>query len=497
MEAKEIVVTPLSHSALTPAQTEAALARYRMLRPALDRAVPLTRLAREAGVPLRTAQRWVAAYHRHGLAGLARKPRADCGQARGIPEQLRHCIEGLSLQRPARSLAAIQRLAAGIAHVQGWRVPGYDQVRAIVQLLDPALVVMAQEGMTTYADAYDLLYRRTASRANEIWQADHTLLPINLHGVDGATVQPWLTVIEDDYSRAIAGYRLTLDPPTTLHTALAFRDAIWRSGDPRSPICGIPAAFYTDHGSDFTSRHIEQVAADLKIQLIFSLPGKPRGRGKIERFFRTVEQLLLCQLPGYAPTNSGTVPPTLTLPRFEAHFRDWLLDEYQQQPHGETRECPVARWSASGFLPHLPASLEQLDLLLLTVPKTRRVQQDGIHFQGLRYLDPMLAAYVREEVLIRYDPADLAEIRVYHHDQFLCRAVCADLAGETVGLKEIVRARNRRRRGLQGQLAARAAVVETLLALRRSDPMTDMTLPAVPTSPSAPPKRSLKRYINE
>jgi transposase InsO family protein len=38
---------------------------------------------------------------------------------------------------------------------------------------------------------------------------------------------------------------------------------------------------YIDHGSDFTSRHIEQVAVDLKIRLIFSMAGKPRGRGKI------------------------------------------------------------------------------------------------------------------------------------------------------------------------------------------------------------------------
>ncbi len=111
----------------------------------------------------------------------------------------------------------------------------------------------------------------------------------------------------------------------------------------------------------------------------------------------------------------------------------------------------------------------------------------------MRYLDPTLAAYVREEVLIRYDPADLAEIRVYHQDPFLCRAVCADLAGETVGLKEIVRARNRRPRDLQGQRAAREAVVEALLALRRSDPTEGTS----PTSPSAPPKASLKRYINE
>lgn len=95
---------------------------------------------------------------------------------------------------------------------------------------------------------------------------------------------------------------------------------------------------------------------------------------------------------------------------------------------------PQERWEDRGFLPHMPDSLEQLDLLLLTVAKTRRVQQDGIRFQGHRYIDPTLAAYVKEDVLIRYDPADLAEIRVFYQDRFLCRAICQELAGQTISL---------------------------------------------------------------
>lgn len=237
------------------------------------------------------------------------------------------------------------------------------------------------------------------------------------------------------------------------------------------------------------------MAADLQIRLLFSLPGKPRGRGKIARFFRTVEQRLLCQLPGYAPPGSGHVAPTLTLPAFEARFCTWLLDEYQHRPHGETGEAPVARWAAGGFLPQLPERLEQLDLLLLTVPKARRVRQDGSHCQGFRYLDPTLAASVREEVIIRYDPADVAEIRVYHVGRFRCRAVCADLAGETVSLKEIVGARSRRRRDLRGHLAARETVVDRLLALRRSDPTDAVVAPPVPQAPA--PALLLKRYVNE
>ncbi len=43
------------------------------------------------------------------------------------------------------------------------------------------------------------------------------------------------------------------------------------------------------------------MSIDLKMGLVFSQVGKPRGRGKIERFFRTMEEMLLARLPGYAP----------------------------------------------------------------------------------------------------------------------------------------------------------------------------------------------------
>ena len=52
----------------------------------------------------------------------------------------------------------------------------------------------------------------------------------------------------------------------------------------------------------------------------------------------------------------------------------------------------------------MPESLEQLDLLLMQEVRARKVRRDGIHFQGLRYLSLILAAYVGEDVTIRYDP---------------------------------------------------------------------------------------------
>jgi putative transposase len=143
----------------------------------------------------------------------------------------------------------------------------------------------------------------------------------------------------------------------------------------------------------------------------------------------------------------------------------------------------------------MPESLEQLDLLLLTVAKPRQVHQDGIRFQALRYIDPTLAAYVGESVTIRYDPRDMAEIRVYHKDRFLCRAVCQELAGETVSLKDIARARNRRKRELQQVITARRSLVDQVLASPFGSPLSPEPLPL--PAPVALPQSPIKRYAQD
>ena len=129
--------------------------------------------------------------------------------------------------------------------------------------------------------------------------------------------RPWLTTIIDDYSRAICGYYLSFETPCTINIALSLKQAIWRKSNPRWQVCGIPSTLYSDNGKDFTSKHIEQVAADLKIQLKHSTPDKPQGKGRIERFFQTVNQLLLMDLSGYSPSNTALFKwRTLTLEEF-------------------------------------------------------------------------------------------------------------------------------------------------------------------------------------
>lgn len=142
----------------------------------------------------------------------------------------------------------------------------------------------------------------------------------------------------------------------------------------------------------------------------------------------------------------------------------------------------------------MPESLEQLDLLLIQEVRSRKVRRDGIHFQSLRYLSLTLAAYVGEEVTIRFDPRDLGEVRVFYHDRFLCRAISAELSGEVIPLREIVRVRNRRRKELRSILHDRQKMVNTLLQLKKgSVPEAVHAETIVPAGPA----KHVKRHRNE
>ena len=471
--------------------------RMAVLRPHLVDGVPLTRVAADAGIPIRTARRWIARYRADGPAGLVRPPRPEAGK-RTFPKELVELIEGMALLKPPPSIATIHRRIAGLASEREWQAPSYGSVRSIVAGIDPAMATLAHEGAAAFRDKYELVHRHRAVRPNATWQADHTQLDILILDADGKEARPWLTTVLDDHSRAIAGYMVMLGAPSALNTSLALRQAIWRKADPAWPVCGIPDVLHVDHGSDFTSLHLEQASADLRFRLIYSGVARPQGRGKIERLFRTINTELLPELPGNLRNGKPASPPRLSLAELDAAIGVYIVSTYNARPHRAIGIAPVEAWRGDGWLPRMPDTLAELDALMVMVAKSRTVHRDGIRFEGLRYFDPTLAAYVGEPVTIRYDPRDMGEVRVFHRNTFLCRAVSADHAGDSITLKDIQAARVAHRRRLRceiGERKARVADFFPALVIR----------PALPTTPARsssaevtrPPKRPRLRTYSE
>ncbi|MDN6193892.1 MAG: DDE-type integrase/transposase/recombinase [Alkalibacterium sp.] len=464
-------------------QRNKALEKFRMIEPFLNREQSISEISNQENIPLRTLYRWKRKYEQNGLIGLIHTTRSDQGKI-NVDKSVLSEIERLALKNKKISSATIHRKICSYCGEKHLPSPSYYQVYKAINTIQPSLIKLSHEGEKAYKETYDLIHIRNALSPNEIWQADHTLLDIEVIDEKGGVNKPWLTIILDDYSRAVAGYFVTFSAPTSYNTALTLHQAIWNKKDSDWPICGIQEKFYTDHGSDFTSKQMEQVAVDLRMNLIFSTVGMPRGRGKIERFFQTVNQLLREQLPGYI--GNTTNEQLLTIQKFEQQLHRFLIKEYNHRTHSGVHTAPIKKWNDKTVLPNMPDSLESLDLLLLEIPKTRKIHSDGIHFQGLRYTNPNLAAYIGESVLIRYTLNDLVEIRVFYKNKFLCTAIAPNIANYSIDMKDLVSARNKRRNILKEKLQSPSSV-DLLVEEKQSE-----------WKQSKPEKKSkLKRYLNE
>lgn len=269
------------------AKRKDAVQKYDVIKPFIVGVQPLSSISKNTGIALSTLYRWNKLYKDQGLMGLIHTTRTDKGTYK-LVQNIVEEIEHLTLKNKRNSIATTHRKMVTYCKDKNLEVPSYKQVYSVIKAMPKSVVDFSHRGEKYYQNNYDLIQIRESSRPNEIWQADHTLLDIYILDQKGNINRPWLTIIMDDYSRAIAGYFLTFDTPNAKNTALTLHQAIWSKSNIKWPICGIPEKFYTDHGSDFTSHHMKQVAIDLKINLVFSAVGVPRGRGKIERFFQTV-----------------------------------------------------------------------------------------------------------------------------------------------------------------------------------------------------------------
>ena len=136
-----------------------------------------------------------------------------------------------------------------------------------------------------------------ASRCNEIWTGDA------LHGPVITGRKTYLFAFLDDRSRAVMAARFGFSEDT-VRLAAALRPALASRG--------VPEHVYVDNGSAFVDSWLLRACASLGIKLVHSAPGRPQGRGKIERFFRTVRDQFLVEITGSSPP--GPRPSTTPAP---------------------------------------------------------------------------------------------------------------------------------------------------------------------------------------
>ncbi len=346
---------------------------------------------RQMRVTTRTIYRWLAAWRTGGFDGLKPARRRDAG----VPRTDVHVLElaaALRREAPARSAAHIAEI---LATTRGMHVSPRTLQRFFVAA---GLERARLEGRHR---AYG---RFEAAACGDLWTADGWDGPA-LVELAGRHAQ--LFSILDDHSRFVPHGAFYADV-SEWSFQRCLKDAIGRHG--------IPRTLYVDHGSAFVSTQLKLICARLGIRITHSRPGRPQGRGKKERHYRTVAEQFAVEV---------AVAGVDTLAELNRYWIGWVEQVYHRRVIRTTGQTPLQRWQAgpSTLRPAPdPGLLSQAFRWAVqrTVTATRTISLHG----NLYEVDPSL---VGRRIELRYDPTDLTKITVWVGDEPAGQAIPAEL----------------------------------------------------------------------
>lgn len=384
------------------------LFRYQLICPALDqqlnarqrgelvRALAARTHTDPFGNPVRVARntidRWIRWWRAGGFEALVPAPRQVNVRT---DEKVLSMAAALKRENPARTVPQIERILRAST---GWS-PSQSTLLRHFGRLDLAGPSAGNSSGTTVFGRFE------ADRCNELWVGDA------LHGPKVGGRKTFLFAFLDDRSRMVTGSRFgfvedTVRMAAALQPGLAAR--------------GVPEGIYVDNGAPYVDAWLLRGCAKLGIRLVHSAPGRPQGRGKIERFFRTVREQFLVEIADSSAEDLAGVEidHAAALSLLNRQFTAWVEIEYHRRVHSETGQAPVDRWDEywerAGHRP-ITATAEQLTEAFLwseqrTVTKTATVSLHGNIYE----VDPGLTG---RKVELVFSPFDLATIEVRYRDR--------------------------------------------------------------------------------
>jgi len=263
-----------------------------------------------------TILRWIKCYTDSNgkLESLYPSSRSDRGVSRGMDEETSLALIRLRKELPKATVPTL------IETMQKRRLvsPGVTlNLSTVYRFLHHHHLVNPTHGKPIDRRKFEV------ELPNDLWQSDV------MHGpmveVEGKMKKTYLLAFIDDHSRLIPHAQFYLSERLDSYLD-ALEQALLRRGLPRK--------LYLDNGPAFRSKHLEHVTASLGIALIHASPYKPQGKGKIERFFRTVRMQFL---PGFRGKD---------LEELNESFDLWLNDIYHQRTHSSTGQNPFQRFTA-------------------------------------------------------------------------------------------------------------------------------------------------------
>ncbi len=278
-------------------------------------------------------------------------------------------------------------------------------------------------------------------------QIDHT--PVDLILVDDLyrrpVGRPWITLAMDVFSRMVAGFYVSFDPPGAMAVGLCLAHAIlpkdtWLAKHDIAtpwPVWGVMNVVHADNAKEFRGRMLRKACENYGIDLHWRPVAQPHYGGHIERLLGTFNHDIHT-LPGTTfsnPTQRGRYDAerqaAMTLSEFERWLTVYIVDVYHQRQHRELGTSPLKRYETGIFgsderpgrgLPDRFVDEARLRLDLMPYEE-RTVQPYGIVVEEIFYYDDCLRGWVnatdpddpkrKRKFIVRRDPRDISVVYFY------------------------------------------------------------------------------------
>ncbi len=345
-----------------------------------------------------TLDRWIRMWRQGGFEALV--PSARMTPLR-TDTAILAVAEGLKRENPARTAAQVERI---LVRSQGWSPSQSTLLRLFHRLELP--------GANGQVAAGTVFGRFEAGEPNQMWTGDA------FHGRRIGGRKTYLFAFIDDHSRFVPGYRWGF-AEDTVRLAVPLRAGLEQHG--------IPRAVYVDNGSAYVDAWLARACARLGIRLTHSTPGRPQGRGKIERWFRTVDDQFLVEVKDTTAEELAAqgISQAEALLELNRLFKGWVETVYHTRIHTETDQTPLERWRTgfdrAGTGPQMPAKDDLREAFWWSQFRTVNRKTATVSLLNNKYeVDPVL---VGRRVELLFDPFDLSDITVHFHGKTFAKAV--------------------------------------------------------------------------
>lgn len=380
------------------------------------------------GVHPATLYEWIKLWDEtETLAGLVPGKRGRDPDADPINTQVTKVIDDLVkemfLHKQQLTPAALYRKLNLALNKLGIKAPSKSK---IIQKLDeiPGLVKAKRRGNKRAEEKHSATSGKSplGKFVMDDYQIDHT--PLSIVVVDEVHRLPirraYLTLIIEIRSRLIAGFYLSLDPPSTTSVALAIAHAICpkdaylnRLGvTGRWPIWGKPTAVHADNAGEFRGNAIRLGCRKNDIDLQWRPIKKPHYGAHIEALIGSVEEMVkelygaLFANPKARGSYDSNAEASFTLRELEQALTHWIVNIYHARPHsGLDGRTPLAVFNEGIVgtdevlgkgLPDIPVNAERLFIDFLPFEK-RQVESYGIRYKNVTYFTDELRPFIGEK----------------------------------------------------------------------------------------------------